>query len=83
MSFLPHNILPPPNPYSPIEAKQTLDSALKLLLTKNGYTENHRHTDVKLVCGYISIIAAAAATGYSYVIPFEECWWVLAIGVSM
>ncbi|KAF9907557.1 hypothetical protein EC991_010853 [Linnemannia zychae] len=55
-----------------LDLKSACDDALKEYLeTKGGYKQSHKHTDIKLVLGYIGCIFAAAGSYYGYIHPFE------------
>ncbi|KAG0197118.1 hypothetical protein BGX28_009373 [Mortierella sp. GBA30] len=54
------------------DLKSACDDALKEYLeSKAGYRQSHRHTDIKLVLGYIGCAFAAAGSYYGYIHPFE------------
>ncbi|KAG0002392.1 hypothetical protein BGZ79_003073 [Entomortierella chlamydospora] len=55
-----------------VDLKNACDDALKEYLeTKAGYKQSHRHTDTKLVLGYVGCAIAAAGSYYGYIHPFE------------
>ncbi|KAF9098262.1 hypothetical protein BGX29_000011 [Mortierella sp. GBA35] len=55
-----------------LDLKSACDDALKEYLeTKGGYKQNHKHTDIKLVLGYLGCAFAAAGSYYGYIHPFE------------
>ncbi|GJJ77338.1 signal peptidase complex subunit 2 [Entomortierella parvispora] len=54
------------------DLKSACDDAVKEYLeTKAGYRQSHKHTDIKLVIGYLGCAAAAAGSYYGYIHPFE------------
>ncbi|KAG0366856.1 signal peptidase complex subunit 2 [Gamsiella multidivaricata] len=54
------------------DLKNACDEALKEYLeSKGGYKQSHRHTDTKLVLGYLGCAFAAAGSYYGYIHPFE------------
>jgi len=64
------------------ELKNAVDDHLKkYLTTTQGYTENHRHIDIKLSLGYISCAFASFASWYGYVNSFEESRTLTAVCV--
>ncbi|KAG9007759.1 hypothetical protein FRB94_013994 [Tulasnella sp. JGI-2019a] len=72
------------NNYNLTELKNTLDDALKRCLSRpDNYTQNHMHTDVRLVLGYTSVLVAAATGLYSWKISFEESKLGVTAGVSL
>lgn len=46
------------------------------------FTQDHTHTDVKLLLGWIGVIVAAATTGWSYKYGFEATKDVVWVGVA-
>ncbi|KAH8829322.1 signal peptidase complex subunit 2 [Flagelloscypha sp. PMI_526] len=67
-----------------VDLKNALDDLLKKYLSRQGlFTQNHTHTDVKLVLGYLSVSIALATALYSYKTPFEESKFLTAIGVGL
>ncbi|KAI8587792.1 microsomal signal peptidase 25 kDa subunit-domain-containing protein [Geranomyces variabilis] len=71
------------NNSSDSELKHALDDALKKVLVQDfSFIENHTHTDTRLLLGYASVLFAAIASAYSYVVPFPECKPVLAVCVA-
>ncbi|KAG0296989.1 hypothetical protein BGZ96_008025 [Linnemannia gamsii] len=55
-----------------LDLKSACDDALKEYLeTKGGYKQSHKHTDIKLVLGYLGCAFAAAGSYYGYIHPFE------------
>ncbi|KAJ3175516.1 Signal peptidase complex subunit 2 [Geranomyces variabilis] len=71
------------NNSSDSELKHALDDALKKVLVQDfSFIENHTHTDTRLLLGYASVLFAAVASAYSYVVPFPECKPVLAACVA-
>ncbi|KAG0315292.1 hypothetical protein BGZ99_007547 [Dissophora globulifera] len=55
-----------------LELKNACDEALKEYLESTaGYRQSHRHTDIKLLIGYLGCAAAGAGSYYGYYHPFE------------
>ncbi|KAI8600857.1 signal peptidase complex subunit 2 [Dissophora ornata] len=55
-----------------LDLKSACDDALKEYLeSKAQYRQSHRHTDTKLVLGYLGCAFAAAGSYYGYIHPFE------------
>ncbi|KAG0342581.1 hypothetical protein BG004_005655 [Podila humilis] len=55
-----------------LDLKNACDDALREYLeTKGGYRQTHKHTDTKLVLGYLGCAFAAAGSYYGYIHPFE------------
>ncbi|KAG0045870.1 hypothetical protein BGZ83_008916 [Gryganskiella cystojenkinii] len=55
-----------------MDLKNACDDAVKEYLeTKAGYRQSHKHTDIKLIIGYLGCAAAAAGSYYGYIHPFE------------
>ncbi|KAF9956105.1 Signal peptidase complex subunit 2 [Modicella reniformis] len=55
-----------------LDLKNVCDDALKEYLeSKGGFRQSHKHTDIKLVLGYLGCIFAAAGSYYGYIHPFE------------
>ncbi|KAF9189531.1 hypothetical protein BGZ51_005604 [Haplosporangium sp. Z 767] len=55
-----------------LDLKNACDDALKEYLESNaGYKQSHKHTDIKLVLGYLGCAFAAAGSYYGYIHPFE------------
>ncbi|KAF9933765.1 hypothetical protein FBU30_004566 [Linnemannia zychae] len=68
------------------DLKSACDEALKEYLeTKGGYKQSHKHTDIKLVLGYLGCIFAAAGSYYGYIHPFElpetKFWTGVSVGL--
>ncbi|KAJ3326890.1 Signal peptidase complex subunit 2 [Blyttiomyces sp. JEL0837] len=71
------------NNYNAAEVKHTLDDSIRRILVDDyGYSEDHTHTDRKLIMGYGACLFAAGATIYSYFIPYPECKLVLIVSVA-
>ncbi|KAJ3161698.1 Signal peptidase complex subunit 2 [Geranomyces michiganensis] len=71
------------NNSSDSELKHALDDALKKVLVEDfNFVENHTHTDTRLFLGYTSVLFAAVASAYSYVVPFPDCKLVLTVCVT-
>jgi signal peptidase complex subunit 2 len=55
------------------ELKNAIDDHIKKYLTTSlSFVQNHTHTDVKLVLGYVACIFAGVASWYGYVNSFED-----------
>ncbi|KAF9426875.1 hypothetical protein BGZ94_005873 [Podila epigama] len=55
-----------------VDLKNACDEALReYLVDKAGYRQSHRHTDTKLVLGYLGCAFAGAGSYYGYIHPFE------------
>ncbi|KAF8976067.1 hypothetical protein BGZ46_008592 [Entomortierella lignicola] len=64
-----------------VDLKNACDDALKEYLeTKGGYRQSHRHTDIKLVLGYLACAIAAAGSYHGFKNDFnlpESKFWAL------
>ncbi|KAF9335027.1 hypothetical protein BG006_001016 [Podila minutissima] len=55
-----------------LDLKNACDEALREYLeNKAGFRQSHRHTDTKLILGYLGCAFAAAGSYYGYIHPFE------------
>lgn len=69
------------NIFSLVELKNTSDDVIPPTLAKLGYKQSHTLMDVRLILGYIGVIAAALAGGYDYKVGFEKAKGYTLIGV--
>lgn len=62
------------NNYSASELKVACDDALRRYIARpdTSFRTVNRHTDVKLMLGWSSVIVAALTAGYGYKIEFEK-----------
>jgi hypothetical protein len=66
-----------------IELKNAVDDHIKKYLTTSlGLVQNHTHTDIKLVLGYVACIFAGVASWYGYVNSFEESKFLTTVCVA-
>jgi len=63
------------------ELKNACDDAVKKLMQSHQFTEQHQHTDVRLVLGWLSVFIAAGSSGWSYKVGFEESKTVVTLSV--
>jgi signal peptidase complex subunit 2 len=70
------------NNASATELKNACDDALKRYLSRPElFKQNHRHTDVRLGLGWLSVFVAAGTALYGYKIEFEQSKTVVSIGL--
>ncbi|CCG81691.1 Predicted protein [Taphrina deformans PYCC 5710] len=69
------------NIFSLTELKNASDDTIPATLRKMGYTQSHTLMDVRLLLGYIGVVAAALAGGYDYKVGFEKAKGYTLIGV--
>jgi len=67
-----------------IELKNACDDALKRYLSRPDlYKQDYTHTDVRLVLGWLAVIAAGGTGLYGWKIEFEEAKPVVWVGVLL
>lgn len=60
------------NVFSLTELKNGSDDTIPVTLAKLGYTRSHMLMDVRLLLGYVGVVAAALAGAYDYKVGFEK-----------
>ena len=71
----------PVNISSLAELKNGSDDAIPMVLKKLGYKQSFTYMDIRLLFGYIGVIAAALAGAYDYKFGFEKAKGFTLIGV--
>lgn len=73
----------PANIYSLSDLKNTSDDVIPIAMEKLGYRQSNRLVDVRLVLGYLGVIAAAIAGLLDYKLGFEKAKVYTLIGVTV
>ena len=73
----------PVNIYNLNELKHTTDDQISKALASLDYVQDHRLMDVRLLFGYIGVIAAALAGGWDYKVGFEKAKVYTLLGVMI
>lgn len=70
------------NPYNANDLKIACDDALRRYIARpdTSFSTVNRHTDVRLVLGWTSVLVAAATAGWGYKVEFEKAKIGLWIG---
>jgi hypothetical protein len=69
------------NKYSIYEMKNAIDTKIVDFLEKNGFKEDHTHSNLKIFVGLFCLVFTALA--YFYPLPFPENYNVIALSVAM
>lgn len=70
------------NIFSLTELKHASDDTIPATLAKLGYRQSHTLMDVRLLLGYVGVVAAALAGGYDYKVGFERAKPYTTLGVA-
>ncbi|KAF4618834.1 hypothetical protein D9613_010044 [Agrocybe pediades] len=72
------------NNASSTELKNACDDAVKRFLSRPElFKQNHRHTDVRLALGWLSVFVAAGTALYGYKIDFETSKPMVSVGLAI
>lgn len=69
------------NVFSLTELKNASDDTIPVTLAKLGYTQSNTLLDIRLLLGYIGVVAAGLAGAYDYKVGFEKAKGYTLVGV--